>query len=131
MKYLVLVFCLGLSVFTSGCTKGCSTASVGCSIETALANGVGNAISNELQCSNTQAIQSDLLGLTGKLNLCKDNTVEMDGGKPKIPGVVCSIFADLIVNGIAGTAIPASWQCSATNAKALLKGVVVGACQKI
>lgn len=131
MKHLLLIFSISLLAFASGCTKGCSTGGIGCSIEKTVVSGVGNAIASQLQCSNEAGIEADLQAIIGKLNLCKEGTVSSTNGKVAIPGVVCSIFADLVINGVAGTAIPSAWGCSAANAKALLKNVVVSACQGI
>lgn len=128
MKYLVLVFGFIVALSFTGCTKGCNT-DIGCSIENTVVTGVAPVIASQLQCSNESAIEADLKNIVGKLNICKQSLD--NSGKLKLPGPICSMMADLVINGVASVSIPASWGCTAANAKTLLKNVVVTACQNI
>lgn len=125
MVMILSVVALGLN----GCTKGCSTADIGCSIEKTVVSGVAPVIATQLQCSNVDAISNDLNNIIGKVGLCKQQLG--NSGKLSLPGPICSMFVDLVVNNVANIAIPASWGCSASNAKGLLKDVVMMACQKL
>jgi len=125
MKYLLIVLSICLLGFT-GCTKG----SVGCTIEQTIVSGVGPAIATGLQCSNEAAIEADLNAIIGKLNICT-KVSERDNKLNKLPAPICSLFANLVLNGVASVAIPSAWGCSAANAKGLLNNLIVTACTSL
>lgn len=127
MKYLVIVFSFCLMFLATSCTNGCNSG-IGCSIEKTVVSGLSPAIANGLQCSNPAAIEADLKSVVDKLNLCKEN----DPSKlNKLPGPICSMIADLVLSGVAQIAIPSTWGCTASNAKGLLKTVIVTACTSL
>lgn len=102
---------------------GCS--SIGCKIESSIIDGVAPMIVSGLQCSNYAAIKADLEKVIGNIGLCKK--ADMKG----IPGPICQMIADMVVNSVAKVSIPASWGCSSSNAKDMLSALIVQGCKAI
>jgi hypothetical protein len=119
---LYVSFAIGILMVLSqaACT------SPGCKIQESVVEGLTPVIAANLQCSNPQAIEADLNKVIGGIGLCK-KTSQMKG----LPGPICQMIADLVIEGAAKIAIPSSWGCTAGNAKELLSTLIVQGCKQI
>lgn len=118
MKNMIALF-FGFIVLT-----GCKTP---CTIETNAASGISGAIANTLQCSNSAAINSDMMKLLDKAGTCSVATPAVRG---IIGSTVCPLLGNLVVSEL-GNQVPAAWECSLTNAKGGLNLLVSTACAAV
>lgn len=96
-----------------------------CLLEDKITDGLSAAIASGLQCKKPGNIKADLVKISRSLGICE---------KPQDTGLLaelCVAVSGALIDGIVTAAIPASWECSAANAKALLKGAIEQACRTI
>ena len=116
---------IGVIVLALCFMSACSTLKPGCIVQnqgTAVVTGV---IVAQLQCSNVAVVQADVLAAFEKLNLCPAAKTG------PIADSICPAVTQMAVGFLADQAIPASWGCSAANAKAALASAVEAACKKL
>lgn len=122
---LVLTF---LIAFLVGCTQPAPApgpnpiVNVGCQVESDLSAAFAATIAKTLTCADQSAIQSDVLNLLGKANLCASsmNQLKLEGkvhgsADGKLKGVVGNIVCPIAVSavmGAAGKAVPTAWACA-------------------
>lgn len=105
---------------------GCTTNMIKCKIEQSVVDVVVPGISRALQCSNVDAITSDIQKVIGQVGFCvKTNAPE---GTKQLSLPVCDALAQIVIDNVAKFAIPTSWGCTAANAKDLLKAQIVKGC---
>ena len=124
MKKFFVLMCLAMGLMVTAC----NSTSVTCSLESVAATALTPVIASGLQCSNSAAIQATLISLGNQAGLC---TAPQPGQQASIGSTVCVAVSGLILDQVAAQGIPASWGCTAANAKDLLKGLVNQACAKI
>lgn len=113
MKYL-LAFLLLLS--------GCTSLKPGCLIQDKLAGLSTDVVVSKLQCKNVFAVRADMDKIVAGIGMCKTGP---------IADAVCPMLVGTVVDKLASSAIPAEWQCSALDAKALVKEALSDACKLI
>lgn len=90
-----------------------------CSIEQGIASAFAASIGSALNCTNLGAIQSDLLNVLGKANLCTQTPPPASEHKKGIVGsIVCPLAVDAAL-GLLTSKIPPTWDCSSQSAGAL------------
>lgn len=100
----------------------CTSLKPGCIIQDKLAGIAADVVASKLQCANPAAVQADMKELVKGFGLCKTGP---------IADVVCPMLVDSVVNKVVVGVIPASWNCSAMDAKALVKDALTSACKQI
>lgn len=118
LSHLILALFLVLPML------GCSQLKPGCIIENKVVAASSSAIAAGLQCSNADAITTDLQNILKPLNLC-----------PATTGDIANAFCPLVVSAVTGfvgsKVLPPAWGCSPTAAIASLNAILLSACQKI
>lgn len=100
----------------------CTSLKPGCIIEDKIVAAASDAVATHLQCANKFSVHQDISGLVKSLGLCKSQT-------GPIADTLCPIVSKEIVDKVVATAVPATWQCSALNAKATLGTALTNACR--
>jgi hypothetical protein len=126
IRSLALIMTLVSLVSFAGCTKN----QVGCAVQDSAVAVLTPVIASGLQCSNPTAITATLNQLGSQAGLCTQ-AQSLAKGQQSIGGSACTIVAGLLISSLAGSAIPATWGCSAANAQATLNSLVNQACAKI
>lgn len=121
--FVVLMLLVSFGVMSSGCQ------SVGCTVENVASAALAPAVALGLQCSNTAAIQATLVSLGNQAGLC--TAPQPTGQQASAGNAICTTISGLVLDQVAANGIPASWGCTAANAKALIQGVVNQACAKL
>lgn len=104
-------------VLLAACNTPCSTESV-------ITEGLANGIASGLQCTNKAQIQSDIVAILNKANIC---STAIEG---PIASAVCPIVAQGAVS-LLGSQIPSNWQCNPTLASQGLVAVLTTACNAL
>lgn len=103
------------ALFLMSCT---SVEPVVCAVETSAASALSNQIASALTCTNTAAIQSDILASLGKANVCSTTVASFKSLKGPIGDIVCPIAVTAVL-GLVSDKVPSSWGCSATSTSTL------------
>ena len=124
-----------------GCTKSSTPASpsspgqiVGCAVETAVSSAVAAVAAQQLQCSNTAAIQADLTAVIQKAapSLCAPAAPALAAGKvPAEKSAIGNAVCPAIVSGLLAAAqsqIPSGWGCSVSTLSADISAKLTTAC---
>lgn len=136
MKKLFILLAACAAMVLPGC-NGCTPQTVGCTVETVVAQASAVAVAQQLQCSNTAAITSDLTTVIGKVGLCKAQPSPSASSLPKLTATglispaLCELFGSMVVSTLATQAVPSSWGCTTVNAQAKLNSIIATACEKI
>lgn len=101
---------------------GCTSLKPGCIIQDKLSALSTDVVASKLQCANKFAVKADMDKIVAGIGMCKTGP---------IADAVCPMLVGTVVDKLASTAIPAEWQCTATDAKALVKGALSDACKLI
>lgn len=121
MKLFITASLLLTSIM--GCTSKTTTptpnpiSTIGCDVETSLSSAFATSLSGILSCTNTNVIQTDLLGYLGKANLCAQSSNALIKSKslvsPKgvIGGIICPIAVQSAMAAV-GTKTPVTWGCN-------------------
>lgn len=119
-RILWLVPALLLSLFlVTACPKP------GCLVEEKLITIATDTVSDKLQCRNKAEVQKDLGAIIKGLGLCKSAQTG------PIADIVCPVMVKSVVDKLVGATVPATWQCSAENAKATIIPFLTEACRKL
>lgn len=114
MKLILLtILCMGF--ISTSCT---SVQPVVCAVETSAASALSTQIASALTCTNTAAIQSDILKSLGKADVCSTTVASFKSLKGPIGDIVCPIAVTAVL-GLVSDKVPASWGCSATSTSTL------------
>lgn len=103
----------------------CTSIKPGCMVQDKFSAIATDVVVSKLQCANPFAVKLDMDGLVKNLGLCKDQKTG------QMADAICPFAVPAVVDKIAGTAIPAAWQCSAQNAKATLSTSLMSACKSL
>lgn len=101
---------------------------LGCLAQDKMVEISSSVIVDKLQCKSPAQVKISMNAIFSKLNLCTQPAEQQTG---LIGDLVCPKAADAVVNYIADGAIPAEWQCSASDAKAQLKDAFLQGCKKL
>lgn len=117
--YMNIFLILG-AVIVTGCN------SPGCLVEGKIVEVATNVTASKLQCKNVAAVENSMKNLVENLKLC--TSAQKTG---PIADTFCPLITNAVVEFIAAKGIPAEWECSAINAKTLLKDALTSACKQI
>lgn len=115
MKFLSVLFLLALVSCKTPCTQ-----------DQVLTNGLAKGVATALQCQNLPQIQTDVVNMLAKANVCSATSGNLKAGP--ITAIVCPIVATAAVD-LLGTAVPPSWQCDPAYAKSGVSVAISAACQ--
>jgi hypothetical protein len=117
MRFVILTALLGIAM------AGCNSLNPGCIIQNRVTDVAASTIAVKLQCSNPDAVLASVKELVAPIGLCKQET-----------GIIADSFCPLLVGTLVAFStkpIPASWGCTAEDAKATLSAALLEACRKI
>lgn len=93
-----------------------------CDLQNNIAGALSATVSTALSCKNDVAVKADIEKVLNSVGTCSSNQ-RMIG--------ICDIVVPTLVDTTIGSAVPAKWECSSTQAKELLKSVMIKACEKV
>lgn len=105
----------------------CSALKPGCLIQDQGVQIVSSTIVSQLQCSNSAAVQSDILAAFDKLNLCPANQAKQG----PLANLVCPSVTKYVASIISTGIVPAAWGCSGSNIQTALQSALLTACQQL
>jgi hypothetical protein len=147
MMVTVLVFTgcnknKGSDTPASGDVAATPAPSIGCNIEQSIVGAVASGLSSQLGCTNVDAVKTDLLKATGKVNLCASiktaqdtvKSVKAQGTGKTIDekGIIGDIACPLLVNGLVSVGlskVPDAWGCSGGTSVDMVKAKVTALCR--
>lgn len=97
----------------------------GCFIQEQIVTVATDAVASTLECSGREAIRTDLTEVVSKVGLCSQAPTG------NIADAVCPMAVGAILQFVSDKAIPQTWECKATNARAFLSEKLTDACKKI
>lgn len=112
---LIMFSVLIIGLISSACTK---VDPIICAVETSAASALSTQIASALTCTNTAAIQTDVLASLGKANVCSTTVASFKTLKGPIGDIVCPIAVTAVL-GLVSDKVPSSWGCSATSTSSL------------
>ena len=131
-KFLILGFLL-----LGACQKGAvqnAVTQAACGVEGILVTQISNSISANLQCSNIDQVNADILAQVQKLNVCNASLPKPQASAKKgekMKGVlgpfVCPLATSSIMNYLQAK-IPSAWNCSGGVVLSALNDQISQAC---
>jgi len=121
MKLFLLSLLLGLSL---SCTKKPLPDPICKSLFRAV-TGTANVLATTLECKNPGTIAGDLSDQFLKLGLCSESQMQST-----LSDFICPQIATIVTSTIS-SAVPASWECTATTINDIIKRQITDNCVKI
>ncbi|MBT3236115.1 MAG: hypothetical protein HN353_09215 [Bdellovibrionales bacterium] len=97
-------------------------ASFSCAIRDRVETTLPDYIATTLECTNTDAISTDIGGFLDRIRLCP-----ADGQKVEFGAIFCQVTSTYVVDQMVKV-IPAEWECKVTKASDLVKEMLVARC---
>lgn len=117
---------LGFILVISGLVGLVACNTPGCFIEQKVVDVSANFVSTSLQCSNAEAIKTDITKLISGFGICSAAEKGMPQGT--LANTFCKPVSETIVAFVAANGIPSSWGCSAANARILVADKLTQLC---